>query len=123
MTRYSLAVVAILGIFLTTYTKTFNTLNLKYHSKRSVKNFYNEIKMIKQPTDLIYLDSELDYHLAQYYFGVNENIYIYNKTYAGIPQFVGKVLIPATAVTQVLPNYPIRAFVVYYHWYNIRSIE
>ncbi|MBP7967666.1 hypothetical protein KAZ66_05360 [Candidatus Woesebacteria bacterium] len=123
MLRYSLAIVAVLGIFLTTYTKTFNTLNLRYHSKRSVKNFYNEIKMIKQPTDLIYLDSELDYHLAQYYFGIKEKIYIYNKTYAGIPQYVGKVLISEDAVTQILPSYPIRAFVVYYHWYNIRSIE
>ncbi len=89
----------------------------------TVKNFYNEIKMIKQPTDLIYLDSELDYHLAQYYFGIKEKIYIYNKTYAGIPQYVGKVLISEDAVTQILPSYPIRAFVVYYHWYNIRSIE
>ena len=121
-TIFTIFIAAILGIFLATFTKTFNTLNLKYHSKRNVKSLYNEIKSLKTPSDLIYLDSELDYHLAQYYFGMNQKIYIYNKTYTDIPQFVGKVLIPPDALTQVLPSYPIRAFVVYYHWYNIRSI-
>ena len=84
---------------------------------------YTEVKRLKQSNDLIYLDSELDYHLAQYYMGLHEKIYIYNKKYEDIPQYVGKVLIPATAMAHVLPTYPARAFVVYYHWYNIRSLN
>ena len=103
------------------YTGELNRLNLKYHSKHSVKKLYTEISQLKKTDDNVYLTSELDYHLAIYYLGSDQNLFIYNKKYEEIPQYVGKVLIPNTAFTSQLPSFPIKAFIVYYSWYHIQS--
>lgn len=55
--------------------------------------------------------NELDYFVALYYLP-NVDVKIYGKTYDEIPAYVGKVLIPQSAVVNQLPVYPHRAVVV-----------
>lgn len=120
--RFSgLMVASILVLFLIVFTQKFSTLNLKYHHKRTVRAMYQEISALKKEKDAIYLTSVLDYHLAQYYLGLDSNIYLYDESYENIPQYVGKVLIPEDRIIHFIPNYPNRAFVVFYNWYEIRS--
>lgn len=117
---FKLAGVA-LFLFLLFYTQKFNTLNLKYRSKRNVSRMAQEIKGLMHDSDYAYVTSELDYHLYQYYIS-EDKIKIYGKTYEEIPQFVGKVLIPQESIATQYPIYPQRAFVIYYNWYTTKAL-
>ncbi|HRN70074.1 MAG TPA: hypothetical protein PLS49_02710 [Candidatus Woesebacteria bacterium] len=110
-----------LFIFLIYQTNIFNTLNLKYRSKRNVSKMAEEIKTLMHESDYAYVTSELDYHLYQYYIN-KDRIKIYGKTYEEIPQFVGKVLIPADSIVTQFPIYPQRAFIIYYNWYTTKAL-
>ncbi len=101
-------------------THSYNILNVKYHAKRHVSSMYKEVQALRDVQDVIYLMSELDFHLAQYYIG--NNIFIFGKRYDEIPQYVGKSLIPEEFVRQSLPLYPIKAFIIHYDWYEVRSL-
>lgn len=110
-----------LFIFLIVLTNRFNTVNLKYRSKRTVSRMAEEIKTLMKDTDYAYVTSELDYHLYQYYIS-EDQVRIYGKSYGEIPQYVGKVLIPENSIVTQYPVYPKRAFVIYYNWYNTRAL-
>lgn len=99
----------------------FNTLNLKYRSKRNISTMSNEIKAQMKDTDYVYVTSELDYHLYQYYIS-EDKVRIYGKAYEEIPQYVGKVIIPKDAIVSQYPVYPHRAFVIYYNWYKTKAL-
>ena len=103
------------------FTQKYNSLNLKYHSKRNVSGLYNEIQKLKNPKDVVYLTDELDYFLAKYYLKSEKQIIIFDIPYKKIPAFVGKTLIPSSSVTSQIPNYPRRAFILHYDWYELRS--
>ena len=81
---------------------------------------YKEVQAVRDVQDVIYLMSELDFHLAQYYIG--NDVFIFGKRYDEIPQYVGKSLIPEAFVRQSLPLYPIKAFIIHYDWYEVRSL-
>lgn len=99
----------------------FHTWNLQYRSKRTVSTLYSEISFLLKPGDLVYVTSELDYHLAQYYLPSNTPVRLFNVPYDSIPQYVGKALIPSDAVSISYPSAPSRAFLVYYDHFEIRS--
>ena len=80
-----------------------------------------ELKNIKTD-DEIYLQNELDYHLAQYYMP-KKTVRIYAKSYSEIPQYIGKALISESAFLVDFPIYPARAFMVGYDSYEIVSIK
>lgn len=101
-------------------THSYNTLNLKYHAKRTVSTMYAEVQAVRGAQDVIYLLNELDFHLAQYY--TKSNVFIFGKSYNQIPQYVGKSLIPKEFMRQSLPLYPIKAFIIHYDWYEVRSL-
>jgi len=103
------------------FTQKYNSLNLKYHSKRNVSGIYYEIQQLKNPKDVVYLTNELDYFLAKYYLKSEKQIIIFDIPYNKIPAFVGKVLIPPSSITSQIPNYPQRAFILHYDWYELRS--
>lgn len=98
----------------------FQDLNLTYRAKRTISPLYREIASVRTPADPVYVTNELDFHLAQYYIS-RSGIYIYKKTYEEIPQYVGKVLIPQSAIATTVPAYPQRAYVVFYDTYEIQS--
>ncbi len=92
--------------------------SLKYHylqiinrKKTDLRKNCREIKAILKKEDLVYVKNELDFFVAQYYLN-EDQVFIYNKTYQEIPQYVGKILIPKNKIVQILPVYPKRAFII-----------
>ncbi len=98
-------------VVLIIYSLNYHSLQIKYRKKADLRKTYKEIKNLLKKDDLVYVTSELDFFVAQYY--INENqVFIYNKTYQEIPQYVGKVLIPENKLAQTLPIYPKKAFII-----------
>ncbi len=110
--------IVVLGMLLS--VQDFQALNLKYRSKRLLSPLYTEIGKLRKPGEPVLVTNELDYHLALYYIG-KENIYIMHKTYAEIPSYVGKVLIPRSAFVNAPPSYPKRSYILHYNSYDTYS--
>jgi uncharacterized membrane protein len=109
-------------LLLIEWTWNFDKLNLKYRSKRNIAPVVKEVMSLAGKDDLIYTESELDYHLIQYYMGKDKDrLRIYGKTYEEIPAYVGKVIIPPSAFAYDLPYYPQKAFVIGYMDYKIMT--
>jgi len=98
----------------------YQKLQIKYRKKSDYKKLYKEIKSLLKKDDLVYVTSELDFFVAQYYIDENR-VKIYGKTDEEIPNFVGKILIPKTSITFNLPFYPTKAFIVNNNSYSIQS--
>lgn len=89
----------------------FRKLELKNHKKSNYRSIMTEIKYLAKPGDLMYVTSELDFFTAQYYFDENR-VFVYGKSYAEIPDYVGKILIPESRLTNSLPKFPNKAFIL-----------
>jgi hypothetical protein len=99
-------------IFLLVYfTYNYNLLQIKHRTKNSFRKSISEIKYLMTPGDKLYVTSELDFFTAQYYLD-EKRVFIWNKTYKEIPQYVGKALIPKNKVATRLPFYPNKAFIL-----------
>ncbi len=101
------------AIFLIIFAVSLNyhQLQIKYRKKADLRKIIKEIKYLAKRGDVLYVTDELNFHIAQYYFNEND-VYIYGKTYEEIPNYVGKVLIPKEKVTNKLPLYPKKAFIL-----------
>lgn len=114
----------VIGVFLFAFllfkTNEYTPFNLKYHYKRDVASMAQEIEALLKPNDYAYVTTELDYHLYQYYMNPDK-VKIYGKTYEEIPAYVGKVLIPESALALNFPQSPNRAFLILWDRYLIRS--
>jgi uncharacterized membrane protein len=121
--KSNLAIKCISAVLIFFLTMNYASLQIKYNRKASYNKVINEIKSIANKKDLIYVDSELNYHIAKYYFYENR-VYIFNKNYNEIPNFTGKVLIPKNSIATSLPKYPNKAFVLHNNLsYNIQSLR
>lgn len=104
----------------------YNQIQIKKRDKAPLKRVITEISSLMNPNDKLYVTHEFNFHPAQYYLrnkNIN-NVYIYKKTYEELPSYIGKVLIPKTSVTSLLPIYPIKAFIMYDNLtYEVRSID
>ncbi len=110
-------------IFLLIAAIDFQILQVRHRKKNSFQKIAREIKVLAKKDDLIYVTSELDFFTAKYYFNRQDRIYIYNKSYEEIPDFVGKVLISRKDIAVSLPSYPKKAFVLKSDGtYNIRAL-
>lgn len=99
----------------------FQQLQIESRNKDDLREVIKEIKIEASDEDVIYVTSELDYMVAQYYFD-KDKVYIYGKSYDDIPAYVGKVLIPETSIRATYPQYPSQAFVLYEdNTYEIQS--
>lgn len=105
-----LAVVVFLMLFL--ITSVYGILQIRYREKENIRQVIKEIKYLAKPNDLIYVTNELHYHVVQYYFDENR-VFIYQKSYEEIPQYVGKILILKSSIVKSLPTYPTKAFVLH----------
>lgn len=90
---------------------TYQGLQVKYRRKVDFAKSIAEIKFLAKPTDLLYVRSELDFHIADYYFD-EKRVYIFNKSYAEIPNYVGKILIPKDKIINYYPLFPKKAFLL-----------
>lgn len=101
--------VILLALFLITIN--FHTQQVANRKKSDLRRLLREIKYIAKPGDSVYVTSELDYFVAQYYFDENR-VYVYGKDYDTIPDYVGKILMPREKFVSALPVYPKKAFVL-----------
>lgn len=92
-------------------TLHYNHEQLHERLKANMRDKIATVKQMAKPGDVIYIEDELNFHEAQYYFDEN-HVYIYNRPYSDIAPYVGKVLIPEKYVTNTLPQFPRRAFVL-----------
>jgi len=101
----------------------YNGAQIANKKKGDIRSLIRQINLSISPNDSVYVENELDFHAAQYYFGPNR-VFIYRKTYDEIPQFVGKVLIPRSRVVSTLPLYPRKAFVIHSDLsYDVQSMN
>ncbi len=94
--------------------QTFNytSIQVENRNKAPYKKVIYEIKNQSNKNDLLYVENALDYHVAKYYFD-DKRVFIFNKNYEDIPNYVGKVLIPKNSIKKTIPLYPVKAFILY----------
>ena len=101
----------------------YNAIQIVHRAKGDVRSLVNNLHKIMSPEDVIYVESDLDFHTVQYYFDP-EKVFIYRKTYQEIPQYVGKVLIPNSHVVSTLPQFPKKAYIIRSNLtYDIQSMN
>lgn len=110
-------------ILLLGFLLQYNVAQIDHRKKGDVRSLIRKINLSISPNDLIYVENELDFHTAQYYFDPSR-VFIYRKTYEEIPQYVGKVLIPNSQVVSILPAYPKKAFIIHNDLtYDVQSMN
>lgn len=82
----------------------YQQIQIKSRKKEDIKKIFTQINIKTKSNDVLYLESELDFHLAQVYFKYPERVYIVGKPYSELPAYVGKSLIPENKVSIQRPN-------------------
>lgn len=101
----------------------FNLVQATQRTKANLRATIGAIQKEMQAGDLIYVVSELDFHTAQYYAGI-DSVFLYRKDYRELPEYVGKVLISEDRVTATLPPFPRKAYILHPNLqYDIQSIH
>ena len=101
----------------------FNIDQSTQRTKADLRTTISTLKKIMNPADVLYVENELDFHTAQYYFD-EQRVYIYRKDYRELPEYVGKVLIPQQYVTATLPTFPRKAYILHPNLrYDIQSVN
>lgn len=98
-------------IFVFFLSINYTNYQLRYRKKEEIRKTIGEIKRIAKKEDLLYVTDVLYYHPAVYYFG-EDRVFIYQKNYEEIPDYVGKVLIPKEKIINHLPIFPKKAFIL-----------
>lgn len=101
----------ILMIILFLLTLAYQKNQVLSRQKQDLRNVIKEINFLAKKNDRLYVTNELDFMTTQYYFPENR-VYIYGKTYQEIPDYIGKVLISPDRITNQLPIYPNKAFIL-----------
>ncbi len=110
-------------VLIVVFLLQYNVAQVAHKKKGDVRSLVKKINLSISPSDSIYVENELDFHTAQYYFDPSR-VFIYRKTYEEIPQFVGKVLIPNSQVVSTLPAFPKKAFVIHSDLtYDVQSMN
>lgn len=84
--------------YMLTTTQFVKTGNIFISTKENLRSHIEKIKETAEPADYLAVESELDYHVAQVYWFSAEQVKIVGKTYEEIPDYVGKSMIPKTAI-------------------------
>lgn len=103
------AAIGVIILFL--FTVQFNVIEYKLRQRDTTREVIAKIKPVADIDDYVYVQSELDYMTAQYYFN-ETHVKIYGKTYEEIPSYVGKVIIPESAVATEFPKFPHKAYLI-----------
>jgi hypothetical protein len=101
--------VAIALIFYLCFNYTHEQLH--YRKKDDWRKIISEIKSLAKKDDVLYVADVLYYFPAVYYFD-EKRVFIYQKNYDEIPDFVGKILIPKEKIINHLPTFPRKAFIL-----------
>jgi len=76
----------------------YQVLQIIFRTKEDMRGKIYAIRKTASPTDYLIVESELDYHIAQIYWFSKDNVRITKVKYIDIPSYVGKSLIPSSAV-------------------------
>lgn len=101
----------IIILLLLNQTFNYNLTQIKGRKKADIRKTIKEIKLLAKKDDLIYVTDVLDYFPAAYYFD-EKKVYLYQKDYREIPDYVGKVLIDKEKIIYTLPIFPKKAFIL-----------
>lgn len=104
--RIQIAVISILLIMIAHYT----TSEVQFKTKGDLRATIHQISYIAGKNDLLYVTDAANYFVASYYFG-EKHVYVYQKK-ENIPSYVGISAIPDGKITEVLPQYPKKAFIL-----------
>lgn len=99
-------------ILLIVMSISYAQLQIKERTKAPLRVTFTRIMDEITAGDEIYVVHEYDYHPAVYYFDKKAEVKIFKRNYDALPWYVGKVLIPKESVTEDLPVFPKRAFVI-----------
>lgn len=113
------AIVLILLLYL---TYAYQQAQIEQRTKAPLDKTISEIKLEARPGDVLYVENELDYFTAQYYF-YPERVFIYGENYSEVSPYEGKVLIPENRIIDHFPFYPKKAFILRRNGtYDIKSL-
>lgn len=101
----------IIILLLLNQTLNYNQIQIKERKKADIRKTIKEIKLLAKKDDVLYVTDVLNYHPAAYYFDENR-VFLYQKNYEEIPDYVGKVLIPKEKIIYTLPIFPKKAFIL-----------
>lgn len=80
---------------------TKDRFSLFVQTKEDLKGKITEMRSTASDDSYLLVESELDYHIAQVYWTDPSKVKIIGKTYAELPDYVGKVLIPVDAIADI----------------------
>lgn len=89
---------ACLLVLFTVFLWAYQSKQLDLRTKSNLRATIRDVSREAAPTDYLFVESELDFHIAQVYWHDPKRVKIIGKTYDQIPQYVGKVLIPEQAL-------------------------
>lgn len=100
-------------VFIFLFLQTFNYQQnqIDKRKKTDFRPIIKEIKLLAKKDDLIYVTDILNYFPVAYYFD-EKRVFIYQKSYNEIPQYVGKVIIDEEKIVFRLPIYPKKTFII-----------
>lgn len=96
---------------LMTLTLNYNKLQIEFRQKTDFRKVANEIKGLMKNNDIVYVTSELELQPFQYYLG-EKRVFVYNKSYAEVPWYIGRAVMTENMFINKLPFYPKKAFVL-----------
>lgn len=108
-TKKSMEIVLLTGLLI--ISLSYMQTQIHARKKANVREVAKIIKALITPNDVIYVTNEFNFHPLQYYIN-DKQVYIYGKTYEELPWYIGKVLISPDNITQSLPVYPKKAFIL-----------
>lgn len=94
-------------------TLRYNQLQIKERRKENIKKTIYEIEKLMTDKDVLYVINELDFFTVKYYLREkNKKVYIWNKDYEKLPNYIGKSLIKEEDIAYDIPIYPSKAFII-----------
>ncbi len=83
------------------------------HAKLPIRTTMASINSIQKDTDLFFAATPMIYLEVKYYAADRSRVYLYNPTNGVFPWYIGDAVISTKDMTQDLPLYPTRAFLIH----------
>ncbi|OGK19663.1 hypothetical protein A3D80_02020 [Candidatus Roizmanbacteria bacterium RIFCSPHIGHO2_02_FULL_40_13b] len=100
----------IIGVILFTMLIHYSYNESLFKRKGNIRKTLHEISTLAGPNDVVYVTNPGAYFTASYYIR-DRKVFIYQSP-ESVPYFVGLALIPSSSIIQLLPSYPVKAFVL-----------
>lgn len=102
-----------LGSIFLLFSLFFNIWYPKEHPKVNIRKTIMEVNTLIDKDDVILAGSPLIFFESIYYSHDRSRVFLYNPSGTPFPWYVGDAIVSPQQITQDLPPYPIRAFLVH----------